>query len=352
MFKNHYSQIEPTIIKKSFGFIPGGKEVLCYTLSNKNGVELSVMNYGATITSLKIPLSNTEKVDIVLGFENIEDYIKSFDLPSAPYLGAVIGRYAGRINNASFKLNGEKINVTKNHNSHQLHGGVIGFSQKFWNISATSFGDNSSITFEYTSRNNEENYPGELNVKVTYTLTEENELKVSFIAKTTEDTIVNLTQHSYFNLDGHTNAIHNQELIVNSTKILETNEEAIPTGKFITLTNYPFDFSVQKKCPQIIDNTFVLENDNVLAASLFNPNNNLKMSVFTNQPAVHVYVGGNCFNKIQGKENAIYHSLSGICFETQNFPDAPNHDYFPNAVLKKGETYLHTTTFKFENLDE
>jgi len=322
--------------------------VFRHTLSNKNGCEFSVINYGATITSLKIPNSTGEKVDVVLGFETLEDYINSFDLPSAPYLGAIVGRYAGRINNGSFSLNGKTIDLSKNWNSHQIHGGSIGFSRKFWNVKSISDEENPSITLEYTSKNNEENFPGELYVEVTYMLTEDNELKITFIAKSSEDTIINLTQHSYFNLDGHSDDITNQTLLVNSDKILETTDELIPTGNFISLENHPFDFAVAKNCPTSIDNTFVLTGKK--AAVLYSKKNKLKMTVLTNQPAVHIYVGGNCFGQIKGKEKANYHPKSGICFEAQNFPDAPNHSHFPSALLKKEEEYLHQTTFKFENL--
>jgi aldose 1-epimerase len=170
------------------------------------------------------------------------------------------------------------------------------------------------------------------------------------MAKSTKDTVINLTQHSYFNLDGHSNDIVNQKLLVNASKMLETSIENIPTGIFLETVGSPFDFSSFKECPTKIDNTFVLKDNSTESAIFLSEKNNLKMSVFTNQPAVHIYVGGNCFNQIKGKESANYHSLSGICFETQNFPDAPNHANFPNAVLKKGETYHHQSTFKFENL--
>jgi len=332
---------------KSFGCLPNGEEVFCYNLLNKNGFEVEVINYGAIITSINVPISQNKKVDVVLGFESLENYIDSFDLPSAPYLGATVGRYAGRIKNAEFILNGNKVELTKNHGSHQIHGGINGFSKALWNVK--SFTKN-SIMLEYISLENEENFPGQLTTQVTYTLTEENELKVEMIAKSTEDTIINLTQHSYFNLDGHSEDIVNQDLFVNSSKTLETNIENIPTGKFFEVVRSPFDFSSPKECPTKIDNTFVLDENENVSAFLISKKNNLKMSVFTNQPAVHIYVGGNCFNQIKGKENASYHPLSGICFEAQNFPDAPNHEHFPSAILKKGETYHHKTTFKFENL--
>lgn len=348
MIKNHISQIYRDINTKLFGTTPDNKEVFCYTLTNKNGMECSVMNYGATITALKIPTSNGEKNDVVLGFDTLEDYINSFDLPSAPYLGTVVGRYAGRINNAVFTLNGKKIELIQNHNSHQIHGGLDGFSRKFWKVTSMNSDRNPSITLEYKSLANEENFPGELNVKVTYTLTENNELKVTFQAKSTEDTIINLTQHSYFNLDGHTKDISTQKLFINAKNILETTKELIPTGNYTDLKNHAFDFSSPKNCPINIDNTFVLEGKE--AATLYSENTKIKMTVLTNQPGVHIYVGGNCFGQIKGKENANYHPTSAICFETQNFPDAPNHNHFPSAVLRKDEEYLHQTTFKFESL--
>ncbi|MGC4040392.1 MAG: hypothetical protein QM710_06310 [Flavobacterium sp.] len=203
MDKIHFSQIEEAKNVKSFGLLPDGKEVLCYTLSNRNGCELSVINYGATITSLKIPIDSNQKTDVVLGFETLEDYIESYYLPSPPYFGTVVGRYAGRINNAEFFNNGNKVFLNKNQGKHNIHGGIIGFSRKFWRAKMINLEENPSITLEYTSPDNEEGFPGELTVKVTYTLTEENELKVNFTAKSSEDTIINLTQHSYFNLDGH-----------------------------------------------------------------------------------------------------------------------------------------------------
>ncbi|HNP32956.1 MAG TPA: aldose epimerase family protein [Flavobacterium sp.] len=348
MEKNHFSQTGTTKNVKSFGLLSDGKEILCYTLRNKNGLELSVIDYGATITSLKIPISNDVKIDVVLGFDTIDDYINSYYLQSPPYFGTTIGRFCGRIDNAEFSLNGKKHFLNKNHGEHNIHGGILGFNRKLWKVKETTSNENPAITLQYISPNNEENFPGELIVQVTYTLTEKNELKVNYSAKSSEDTLVNLTQHSYFNLDGHSNDISNQQLTINSGKVLETNEELIPTGEFAPLKNHDFDFSSAKSCPDFIDNTFVLENQN--AATLYSEKNKLKMSVITNQPAVHIYVGGNCFNKIKGKENTDYHSKSGICFETQNFPDAPNHAHFPNSVLKKGEEYNSQTSFCFENL--
>jgi len=342
------SQIRRNSVKNLFGLMPDGQEVYSYELFNKNGMSIKVINYGATLTELKVPLENGELVDVVLGFDTLEDYLQSFQLEGAPYLGATVGRYAGRINNGTFNLNGQKILLNINNNSNSLHGGIDNFSQKVWSVEKVMEEEKSGITLSYSSPSNEENYPGNLTVEITYSLTDENELLIEYNAKTTEDTVVNLTHHSYFNLDGHDSHIKDQELIVNAKQILELTDDSIPTGKFLETANTPFDFSKPKECPLNIDNTFVLTQKNEFAATLFNKSNNLKMTVFTDQPGVHIYVGGNCFNKIKGKENAHYHPISGICFETQNFPDAPNHEHFPSAFLKKGEEYTHTTVYKFQ----
>jgi aldose 1-epimerase len=336
-------------VLKSFGIMPNGKAVDSCEIVNSKGMQLKVINYGATVTSLKIPLKNGQIVDVVLGFDTLEDYLNSFRLEAAPYLGATVGRYAGRIHNSVFSLNGKTIQLNKNNNNNSLHGGIDNFSQKVWEFKNISEGENPSVTLSYVSANGEENYPGELTVELTYTLTGENQLLIEYKATTTEDTVVNLTHHSYFNLDGHDSAIAEQELVVNAKKILETTAECIPTGAFLDLKNHPFDFKTPKKCPSTIDTTFVLENQNEFAASLFSKKNKLKMTTYTNQPGVHIYVGGNCFDTVKGKENANYHALSGICFETQNFPDALNHQHFPSAVLRKGELYLHKTRYEFES---
>jgi aldose 1-epimerase len=318
-----------------------------FVLQNQNGLKLQVMTYGATVTSLKIPVRN-EIIDVVLGFNSLQEYKDSFTLPSAPYLGATVGRYAGRIANGTFQLSGREFLLNKNNGNHSLHGGNSGLSQMDWKVKSVRDNVNPSITLTCVSPDGDENYPGELNVELTYILSEQNELIVTYKAVSTEDTVINLTHHSYFNLDGHDSDISNQDLYVNSSKVLETTTENIPTGRVLNMEGQSFDFTIEKKCPINIDSTFVLEKENSPVATLSSKKNNLKMSVFTDQPGVHIYVGGNCFNTIKGKEGAEYHSTSGICFETQNFPDAPNHPNFPNSILKKGETYRHRTVYQFE----
>ncbi len=343
-------EIKTKPFKKLLGFMPDGVPVFSYELVNKNGMKLKIINLGATLTELKIPLKNGKKIDVVLGFHKLDSYLKSFELKSAPYFGATVGRFAGRINNGTFVLNDTTNILDKNNNGHSLHGGNNGFSQAVWKVKNTNDLENPSITLTLFSPNGESKYSGDLTVDLTYTLSDENELIIEYNATTTQETIVNLTHHSYFNLDGHSASIESQELIINAHQMVETNLENIPTGRFLEIENTKFDFLTPKKVPSKIDNTFVLDKKDRFAASLFNKNNNLKMTVFTNQPGVHIYVGGNCFNMIKGKEKTAYHPLSGICFETQNFPDAPNQKHFPSSVLKKGDEYIHKTIYKFQSL--
>ena len=331
-----------------FGVLPNGQEIHAYEISNSKGMTLNVMDYGATLVALKKTLKNGEVLDVVLGFDNLNDYVNSYSLPSAPYFGTTIGRYAGRIAQARFELNGTETSLQPNNNGNTLHGGVEGFSQKVWQLKQLTTGTNPSITLSYISVDGEESFPGELQVEVTYLLTEENELVIEYKGLSTKDTVVNLTHHSYFNLDGQYASILDQDLQINASQFLET-EDMIPTGKLLPTANSSFDFRNSKSCPESIDTTFALDVKEVQVASLLSKKNNLRMLVFTNQPAVHVYVGGNCFNQIIGKEGTSYHSQSGVCFETQNFPDAPNHTHFPSAVLKQGEIYFQKTIYQFQS---
>jgi len=329
--------------------MPNGESVYSHELINKNGIEVKIINYGATINSIKIPLKTGKIIDVVLGLDTLEDYIKSYEIGGSPYYGATIGRYSGRINQGSFTLNNKKYQLEKNQNNHTLHGGNIGLSQRIWEVVKITEDINPSIKMTYFSPNMEGGFPGDLTVVLTYTLTENNELSIEYKATTSEDTIINLTNHSYFNLEGHNGTVANQDLYINSKSILDTNEENIPTGLVLDINNSHFDFSTVKKCPIKIDTSFVLNKNNEVAASLYSESSNLKMLVYTDQPSVHIYVGGKCDEQLIGKEKSKYQTNSGICFETQNFPDAPNHGHFPNSVLKKDETYLQKTIYKFEN---
>lgn len=346
MEKNHISYFTEDSITKSFGITANGDEVFCHIIANQRGMEATVITYGATITSLRVP-ANGGKTDVVLGFDSLQAYIDSYSLPSAPYFGAIIGRYSGRIKKGRFAIDGKKYRAAANHGEHTLHGGSTGFGQVVWQVENVSA---NAITLSHISPDGDQGFPGELAVHVSYTITEDNKLVVQYWAQTTKDTILNLTQHSYFNLDGHSQTIEAQQLFINSNKVLETKPDGIPTGLVLKVDNCPYDFTSPKDCPTKIDTTFVIEDTTAPVASLTSEKTGLKMTVCTNQPSVHIYVGGNCFGQTEGKDGAKYHPLSGICFEAQHYPDAPNHAHFPPTILRKGEEYYQKTSFKFEQL--
>ena len=319
-------------------------EISTYTITNKNGVEAHLTNYGTTLLSLYVPTKNG-KIDVVLGFHTIDEYIKAFEIGASPYFNAVVGRFAGRIKNAQFQLNGKTIQLDQNHGKHHLHGGKHQLSNVAWNFENYNEETN-TLTFSYVSKANEF-YPGDVTIEVAYTLTDENELNIKYKATTTEDTLLNLTNHAYFNLDGISGNTLDQKLQINAEKFLELDDEKIPTGNFIPMENHAFDFRSSKNVVAGIDHCFVLKNNTEPAAILESVKNGVTMKVYTDQPAVQIYVGGKTSDELQNKESVEYHTESGICFETQIFPDAPNHEDFPNAILRKGETYQQNTTFQF-----
>ncbi|MFD2601655.1 aldose epimerase family protein [Flavobacterium suzhouense] len=351
MEKNHISHFSDNTVAKLFGTLADGSEVYKYTLTNHKGLEVTFITYGAAIQSLLVDSKSNTKTDVVLGFDTIEGYVASYDLPSPPYFGAIIGRYAGRIANGSFKIDDKLYNLDKNLGKNTLHGGKFGFCRVIWEVKEVKReADSAFITFSYTSPDGDERFPGELVTEVTYTLTSENEINIDYTARSSQDTVINLTQHSYFNLDGHNGDVLRQQLMVNSSVLVDITDDGIPTGSYAKAGEKGFDFKIPSGCPAKIDNSFVLTANDQPAAILFSDVTGLKMTVYTDQPSVHIYVGGNCFGTVEGKEVAAYHPQSGICFETQNFPDAPNHDNFPNAILRKGDTYTQKTIWKFETI--
>lgn len=327
-----------------FGVLPDGSAVTCFRLTNQNGMVMEVLDYGCIITSLKIPLTNAS-LDIVLGFDKIEDYIASFSLPAPPYFGAIIGRYSGRIKNGRFSLGSDTYQLPANNGESTLHGGPVGFDKVIWDVAAIA---TDSITLEYESPDGDQNFPGQLNVRIKYTLTNENEVLIEYNARSSQDTIINMTQHSYFNLDGHEGHIGEQLLKVNSQKILETDNGIVPTGRIIDAKTVGFDYRTPARCPKYIDDSFAIDDHRKPAGYLKSLKTGLRMTVMSDQPSLHLYVGGNLFGILKGKNNIEYHPHSGICFESQNYPDAPNHDNFPNAVLRAGEIYEQRTSWKFD----
>ena len=320
-------------------------EISVYSLTNENGIEAQFTNFGATILSLIIPTKNG-KIDVLLGFDNVEEYIKAFEIGASPYFNCVVGRFAGRIKNAQFYLNNQLVLLDKNHGKHHLHGGNHHLSNVAWDF--INYDEkNNSIAFSYLSKANDF-YSGDVSVEVNYSLSKDNKLIINYKATSTEDTLFNLTNHAYFNLDGFAGSVLDQKMMINAEQFLELDEENIPTGKYILMENHQFDYRNFKNVVSGIDHCFIIKNETQPAAILMSEKNHLKMKVYTNQPAVQIYVGGKTVDELKNKENTTFHSESGICFETQVFPDAPNHENFPNAILRQGETYLQNTSFEFE----
>jgi aldose 1-epimerase len=345
------------ITKKSFGTTPEGKEVTEFTLSNKSGVSLSVINYGGIITRLRVPDRKGVLEDIVLGYDSLSGYVKD-----SPYFGAIVGRYGNRIANGKFTLDGKEYTLAQNNDGQHLHGGVKGFDKVFWNIEEAGA---NKLKLTYRSKDMEEGYPGNLSIEVTYALTDADELKISYTATTDKKTIVNLTQHSYFNLSGNARRdIHDHELTLYSDKFVPVTKVLIPTGELKDVSGSPFDFRtstaigarVNEKDQQLAfgrgyDHCWVLSSPDSMkhAASLYEPVSGRVLEVYTTEPAIQFYCGNFLDGSITGKYNVIYKHRYGLCLETEHYPDSPNQKNFPSTELNPGEVYRTQTTYKFSS---
>ncbi len=316
-------------------------------ITNFSGLELEVMNYGATIKSLKVPNKLGGKTTIVVGLNSAEEYCQTPYEKHQLFLGSSIGRYAGRLSGNCIEVENKKYEIYNESGVH-LHGGREGFDKKIWNIENIIEGKSSSITMAYTSRHLEEGYPGNLKVRVKYELHKSNALRITYEAISDRTTLVNLTNHAYFNLNGK-GSILNHNLKVNNTHHLEVNDELIPTGKLINSENTRFDFKVRSIVGRDdfvgFDDTFVLKKHVAKAIELFSPSTGIKMEIFTNQPALVIYTPKK-FPEVPINSN--FSEFPAICFEAQNFPDAPNNIDFPRSLLKAGKKYVNRTTFNFE----
>jgi aldose 1-epimerase len=330
-----------------------------YTIQNNNGTRLVVSNLGAAVVSLFVKDKSGNFCDIVLGYDNPDDYVKD-----DYYIGTVVGRYANRIAGDSVNINGQNYKISVKDGGYHHHGGTIGFNKKIFKPRQFKQNSNSGIIFKYTSPHLEEGFPGELQLEVTYTLDDEDVWSVEYKAISNQTTLVNLTQHTYFNLSGNpANKIDEHELKIESRLYLPVNELQVPTGKIADVENTPFDFTKYKRMGEDIvkdneqlklsngyDHSFVLEKEHTpalkYAAVVREPVSGRKMDVYTTEPAIHFY-SGNFLENVNGKNNTIYNKRSGFCLETQHFPDAPNHPHFPSTVLKAGEGFYSKTVFKF-----
>lgn len=328
-------------------------EVAHFTLRNRIGMEVQVINYGATITHIKVPDWMGRVDDVVLGFDSVHSYLTG---PN-PYFGCVVGRYANRIANARFVLNGDTIKLKANNNGHLIHGGDGGFSRKIWSVK--SFSD-SSLVLSYFSPDGEEGFPGNLEVELTYVVTSENELIIDYWATTDKRTPVNLTNHSYFNLSGGADStILNHELYLNAYQYTEVDSALIPTGTIVELEGGAMDFSCpcRKRIGQDIDqvengydHNWILNKSDErlsLAAVVYEPLSGRGMEVRTTQPGIQFYSGNFLKPSIVGKNGIPYQKHAGFCLETQHYPDSPNHPHFPSTILNPNEEYNERTIYRF-----
>ena len=348
----------PNQSKVLIGKMNNGEEVHKFLLKNKD-CEVEIISLGAIITSIKVPDKNGKLLDVALGFNSLEPYLNEH-----PYFGAIVGRYANRIDNGKFTIDDIEYNLALNNNGTSLHGGVTGFDKVNWRVVSYDDKNYSSLKLNYLSKDMEEGYPGNLNVYVTYILTNENELAVQYYAETDKTTILNLTQHSYFNLSGESSGDvldHNLEIYADS--YLPVNEKIIPTGNIEKVQGTPFDFIEPKKIGRDID----LENTQLILgngydhcwvlndfdgsvrkiASAYSDQSGIQMDVYTDQPGVQLYTGNFLNGSISSKQGLKYEKRSGFCLETQHFPDSPNKESFPNVYLKPGEVFKSKTVFKF-----
>lgn len=340
---------------EDFDTIIGDRKVSLYTLKN-GSMEACVTNYGGRVVSLMVPDRDGTHRDVVLGHDNIHEYTATDD-----NFGAIIGRYGNRIRQGQFTLDSVQYRLPQNNFGHCLHGGPIGFHHSVWNVENIS---DSSIVLTLDSPDGEAGFPGNLMVRVTYTLTSDNSLNISYTAVTDKPTVVNLTNHSYFNLSGSPEQSINDEVVsINASEYTPIDSTFIPLGESATVENTPFDFRCGKSIsdalgdetdPQLqngkgIDHNLVLDNDGSAVASVYDPNSGIAMDIFTDQPGLQFYIGNFLDGTVRGKKGIYYPRRSAICLETQHYPDSPNHPDWPDTRLNPGETYTTTTTYKFSH---
>ena len=346
------------VTSEPWGKTKAGQAVSLFTLSN-GSIETKITNYGGIIVRLQVPDKAGKVADVVLGKDTLADYEAGH-----PFFGTITGRYANRIAGASFKLDGVEYKIGKAGNgAHTLHGGVSGFDKKVWGAEAATRDDAVGVVMTYTSADGEEGYPGELKTKVSYWLSKDNTLRIDYEAVTSKPTVVNLTNHSYFNLGGYdSGTILGHGLQIHADRYTVTNKDLIPTGEIASLNGTPLDFSKSQPIGDRIDADFEAlrfglgyDHNYILSstetglkpcARVRDPKSGRVMEVRTTCPAVQLYTA-NHMKDVKGKDDATYPFRAAFCLETQHYPDSPNHDNFPSTVLRPGETYRQSTTFTF-----
>ena len=348
----------PSITKAPFGTTAAGQPIDLYTLKNASGMEVDITNFGAIVQSLKVPGRGGQMADVVLGFDHLADYEK----PN-PYFGAIVGRYGNRIARGRFTLNGVEHKLALNDGPNTLHGGVHGFNKAVWQAREVP-GADPTLELTYVSKDGEEGYPGNLTVKVTYTLTPANELRIDYSLATDKDTVANVTNHSYFNLAGQGQGdILGHVLQLHASKFTPVDATLIPTGELKSVAGTPFDFlqptaigarinhdDEQLKRGKGYDHNWVVDGEAGTlrpAAKVTEPTTGRVLEVLTTEPGVQFYTGNFLDGTLTGKGGKVYKQRFGFCLETQHFPDSPNHPTFPTTVVKPGREYKSTTVFRF-----
>jgi aldose 1-epimerase len=349
------------ISNKLFGTLPDGTSIELYTLRNQKGVEAQIMNYGGIVTSLNVPDRHGALGDVVLGCDQLEGYLKQNS-----FLGALVGRYGNRIARGRFVLDGVTHTLAVNNGPNHLHGGLKGFDKVVWSAHTVDTPNGPSLQLTYLSRDGEEGYPGNLLVTAVYTVTEENALRLDFVATTDKQTICNLTHHSYFNLAGKGDVL-GHHVQINADKFTPVDGGLIPTGELRSVAGTALDFRLpqpiggrindtadeQIKIGSGYDHNFVLNKkpkELALAARVSEPGTGRVMEVWTTQPGTQFYTGNFLDGTVTGQGGWVYQARNGFCFEPQHYPDSPNHPEFPSTVLKPGETYRNTIAYKFSAL--
>ena len=345
-------------MKQTYGTTPDGAVDL-YTLTNAAGMRAQITNYGAIVTSLLVPDREGRLGDVVLGFDRLDDY-----LGKHPYFGAICGRYVNRIARGRFALNGIAYLLACNDGDNHLHGGIRGFDKRVWKATEVALLGQPAVRLAYSSPAAEEGYPGNLEVIVTYALTDRNELSIDYVATTDADTVLNLSHHGYFNLaDGGASDVLKHEVMLEAARFLPVDADLIPTGELRSVQGTPMDFTRpapigaridsddwQLVCSKGYDHTFVLNGRSgqmKLGARVYEPSSGRVMEVLTTEPGLQFYTGNFLDGTITGKRGAVYRRRHGLCLECQHFPDSPNQPQFPTTVLKPGQTYTQTTVYRF-----
>jgi aldose 1-epimerase len=354
------NEITGNIMKAEFGKLPNGQSADIYTLTNGRGMKMKVTNYGGIIVSFTVPDRDGNPGDVVLGYDKLENYLED-----SPYFGAIIGRYGNRIGGSKFMLDGVEYSLAANDGANHLHGGIKGFDKILWHAQPFRNDSGVGLIFTYLGKDGEEGYPGNLSVKITYTLSNDNSLRLNYEAISDKPTICNLTHHSYFNLAGHGNGdILNHILMINADQFTPVDEGLIPTGELLSVKGTPFDFrqpaaigarineeNQQLKYGRGYDHNWVLnrqtEKDLELAATLYDPSTGRFMEVWTQEPGIQFYCGNFLNGSNVGKDGIAYEYRTGLCLETQHFPDSPNKPDFPSVTIRPGEVYKSATVYKF-----